>query len=53
MACTGHKKGGHKGAPKAKHKESAKKACAVKLQAKIKREKANVKEAYKYIKSHH
>jgi len=46
LACTGHNKGGHKGAPKAKHKESAKKSCAVKL----KRQKANVKAAYKYLK---
>jgi hypothetical protein len=46
MACQGHKKGGHKGAPKAKSKESAKKACSIKLQ----REEKNLKAANKYLK---
>ena len=44
--CSGHGKGGHKGAKKAKSKESAKKACSVKLN----REKKNVAAAKKYLK---
>jgi hypothetical protein len=46
MACKGHSKGGHSGAPKAKPKQKAGKACSIKLQ----REKKNVKAANKYLK---
>jgi hypothetical protein len=43
--CSGHG-GSHKGAKKAKPKQSAKKACSVQL----KREKKNLKAANKYLK---
>jgi hypothetical protein len=49
MACQGHKKGGHKGAPKSKSKESAKKACSVKLQKAAKKKQDN-KEMAAFIK---
>jgi len=46
MACKGHSKGGHSGAPKAKPKQKAGKACRIKLAKK----KADNKAMAKFIK---
>jgi len=49
VACQGHKKGGHSGAPKAKPKQKAGKACSIKLQ-KAKKKKADNKAMAAFIK---